>query len=128
MRQPALFVLAGGLQYLLDATLFGLLTAAGWPTTAANVSSRVTAATMGFVVNRYWTFEQRNETFRRLVNSLARFTVLFVVMTALSTVSLIMLEASFGNDVGQKVLYKLGVEAVLAILSFLVSKHWVFRR
>ena len=77
MRQPVFFVLVGGLQYLVDATLFGMLISAGFPTTGANVSSRITAAILGFFLNRYFTFQQRNDNRQRMVASLVRFGVLF---------------------------------------------------
>ena len=128
MRQPILFLLVGGLQYLLDTALFGLLLSVGLATMPANIISRASAAVIGFVLNRYLTFQQTNDTLQRAAGSLLRFIILFAVMTLLSTVSLMLLKSWNGGEWGQQIIHKLSVEAILAILSFLASKYWVFRK
>lgn len=127
MRQPLLFVMVGGLQYLLDATLFGLLMAAGVPTAPGNVAARVSAAVVGFVLNRYVTFDKRGGSWRVVGASLGRFVALFIGLTALSTLSLLALESVLGDSLGNKLGYKLSTEAVLAVISFFLSRHWVYR-
>jgi hypothetical protein len=48
-------------------------------------------------------------------------------MTLLSTLLIILLKSGWGDAVNLQVAGKLLVEAVLAVISFLVSKYWVFR-
>jgi len=127
MRQPLYFLIVGGLQYLLDAGLYALMISSGVATLPANITSRASAAAMGFLLNRYLTFGQRNETLERFRNSLLRFIVLFGVMTLISTLAILWLENSWGDDNRQRIIAKMAVEAVLAAASFLVSRFWVFR-
>lgn len=128
MRQPLLFLVVGGLQYALDAALFAVLVLAGVGVTPANVTARACAAGAGFVLNRYWTFGHRGDDTRRVLGSLGRFALLWLTMTVLSTLGIHALRAWLGDGDAVSIAAKLAVEAVLAVLSYLVSRHWVFRR
>jgi putative flippase GtrA len=127
MRQPVLFVLVGGFQYLLDAALFGILITSGLGTIPSNITSRATAAVTGFLLNRYVTFSRRNDTVQLFSASLVRFVIFFVIMTVLSTGLIELLGKMAGDSEMQRIVYKLGVEAVLAVVSFFLSRNWVFR-
>lgn len=127
MRQPLFFLIVGGVQYLIDAGLYALMISNGVTTLPANITSRASAASMGFLLNRYWTFGQRNESLKRFISSLARFLVLFIAMTALSTLAVLWLESQWGDDNTSRIIAKLLVEAVLAVASFLTARFWVFR-
>jgi putative flippase GtrA len=127
MRQPVLFILVGGFQYILDAALFGILISVGIGTVPSNITSRATAAVIGFLLNRYLTFGKRNDNARLFSASLIRFLVFFAVMTVLSTGLILSLERSVGDNETQRIFYKIGVEAVLAVVSFFLSRNWVFR-
>lgn len=127
MRQPLFFLIVGGIQYLLDAALYALMISNGVNTLPANITSRASAASIGFLLNRYWTFGQRNESVKRFGSSLLRFLVLFATMTLISTLAVLWLEAVWGDDNMSRIIAKLLVEALLAVASFLVSRFWVFR-
>lgn len=127
MRQPLFFLIVGGVQYLVDAGLYAVMISNGITTLPANITSRASAASMGFLLNRYWTFGQRNESLKRFVRSLLRFLILFAAMTLISTLAILWLETVLGNDNTSRIIAKLLVEALLAIASFLVSRFWVFR-
>ena len=128
MRQPVLFVIAGGLQYLFDTLVYGLLIASGVPVALANVFSRGSAALLGFGFNRYITFAQAGESWSRFTGSLGRFAVLWLTMTIVSSLLLLAAQFLLGGGLAEKVIYKMAVEAVLAVVSFFVSKRWVFRQ
>ena len=127
IRQPLYFLVVGGLQAGIDTLLFGLMVSVAIPTERANVISRLCAAVIGFLLNRYLTFQNRNETLSRLGFSMARFVILWIALTVLSTASIMLLETIFGAGTGNKIGYKIGVEAVLAVLSFFAAKYWVYR-
>lgn len=127
MRQTLLFLLVGGLQYVLDAALFAVFISLGLATTPANVLSRATAAAGGFLANRYITFSKRDDTAKSFGSSLLRFVMLWLVMTVLSTSLIVLIKHAFGTSFEIQVAGKLLVEAVLAVASFLASKYWVFR-
>ena len=128
MRQPLFFLAVGGIQYLLDAGLYAVLISNGLPTLPANITSRASAAAIGFLLNRYVTFGQRNESLKRFTSSLLRFLLLWGAMTLISSVAVLWLQAVWGGDTTSRVIAKLCVEAVLAVASFLVSRYWVFGR
>lgn len=134
MRQPVWFVIAGGLQYLFDTLVYGLLIANGLPGTAANILSRGGAALLGFGFNRYitfakaGTFSHTGESWSRFSASLLRFAVLWVAMTIASSLLLLAAHGLLGGEVAEKVLYKMVVEAFLALVSFFISRNWVFRK
>jgi len=131
MRQPLLFIIAGAFQYLFDTAVYGLLVAAGLPSTPANILSRSSAALLGFGFNRYITFarsEPAEESWSRFGGSLARFVVLWIALTAISSLLLLMAQVLFGGGLAEKVIHKLVIEGVLAVISFFISRHWVFRQ
>jgi len=121
------FLIVGGVQYFLDAGLYALMISNGVTTLPANITSRASAASLGFLLNRYWTFGQRNESLKRFGSSLLKFLVLFATMTLISTLAVLWLEIWWGDDNTSRIIAKLLVEAVLAGASFLVSRFWVFR-
>ena len=127
IRQPLYFLIVGGLQAGVDTLLFGLMVSVAIPTERANVVSRLCAAVIGFLLNRYVTFQNRNETLSRLGFSMARFVILWIALTIVSTASIMLLAAVFGAGTGNKIGYKIAVEAVLAVLSFFAAKYWVYR-
>jgi len=127
IRQPLFFLVVGGIQYLIDAGLYALMISNGVTTLPANITSRASAAGLGFLLNRYVTFGQRNESFGRFARSLLRFLVVWSAMTLISTLVILWLEAVYGSDNTIRIAAKLLVEALLAVASFLVSRFWVFR-
>lgn len=127
MRRPILFLAVGVFQYLLDAGLYAVLISTGMGTVPANISSRASAAAAGFLLNRYLTFGQRNETLQRFRQSLLRFVLFWGLMTLLSSALIILLESAWGSDNSSRIAAKLLVEALLAVISYLVSRFWVFR-
>jgi len=127
IRQPLYFLIVGGLQAGVDTLLFGLMVSVAIPTERANVVSRLCAAVIGFLLNRYLTFQNRSETLSHLGFSMARFVILWLALTIVSTASIMLLAAVFGAGTGNKIGYKIAVEAVLAVLSFFAAKYWVYR-
>jgi putative flippase GtrA len=127
MRQPVLFIFVGGFQYLLDTVMFGVFVTLGLGTFPSNITSRASAAAAGFLLNRYMTFSNRNDTVQRFSASLIRFLLLFAIMTTLSTGLILLLERLAGDSDAQRIIYKFGVEGVLAVLSFFLSRNWVYR-
>jgi putative flippase GtrA len=127
MRQPLLFLLVGGMQYLLDASIFGLLLSGGLGITASNVLSRGSAAAMGFLANRYLTFNKQSDSIASFSGSLFRFVIMWLTFTAISTALMLAISMAWETDLTSQVISKLLVEAALAVTSFLLSKYWVFR-
>ena len=117
----ALFLVVGGLQFGLDTGLFILLTHWGMAPSWTNVLTRFSAALLGFLLNGKLTFGQSRLTGRQL----SKYLLLWVLLTLLSTGTVVVIGQLAGIQAawGMKVL----VEVVLAVLSFVLMRRWVFR-
>jgi putative flippase GtrA len=124
VRQLIAFGLAGALQLLFDWALFVALTQAGVGLVPGNVLGRLGGASLGFWLNGRFTFAADGRP--RLGRAhLLRFAIAWLLITALSTALLGWVEARF--DLQAAWLAKPAVEAAMAVLGFVVWRHWVFR-
>lgn len=124
LRQGSHYIAIGLLQYVVDWGVMVTLSHFGLPVEMANVAGRVSGATLGFWLNGRITFANDTGTLGR--RQLQRFLLLWLVMTALSTWAVGTVEDVAGLQWAW--LAKPGVELVLAGMSFMVSRHWVYRR
>ena len=124
LRQGGYYLVFGVLQLLLDWLLLVALTALGMPVAPANLASRTSAALLGFWLNGRYTFADGHG--QRLGwRRFARFWLLWLAMTAISTVLVAVVASRLGLH--QAWLAKPLVEAGLAVVSFFALRHWVFR-
>lgn len=124
LRQGTQFIVIGLVQLCLDWSLFVAFTGAGMPVPVANVCSRVCAALVGFWLNGRFTFAQDGQ-HRLGWRSLSRYIAVWLVLTATSTLLVGALAAHLGLKLAW--LAKPLVEAGLAVLSFLLMRHVVYR-
>ena len=123
--QGARFVIVGLVQLLVDWAGYVLLTWAGLDTAWANPASRALAVVLGFWLHGSYTFADADGA--RLGRSRVwRFLATWAGLTVLGTVALHLLVARF--SLGAAWLAKPAIEAVLAVISFLVLRGWVFRK
>lgn len=123
LRQGRWFATVGGVQWLVDWCVMFVLSHSGVPVAYANIAGRICGALLGFWLNGRITFarDDRDPRWRQLV----RYVVLWCVTTTLSTLGVSALNAAFGLRgawIGKPI-----VDGVLAIGSFLASRHWVYR-
>ena len=124
LRQAGLFLAVGLAQLSLDSAVFIGATALGLPVGPGNVLGRVSGATLGFWLNGRFTFADGASS--RLSGShLRRFVVAWVLMTALST--LLVQWVSSQHSLHAAWLAKPMVEALMAVIGFVVWRQWVFR-
>lgn len=124
LRQGTSYVAIGLLQLALDSMLFVALSAVGIPAMAANVLGRAIAAGLGFWLNGRFTFAQSGQP--RLGGArLRRYVIAWLSLTAISTVAVAAAEHLVGLRGAW--LAKPLIEAVLALVSFVVLRHWVYR-
>ncbi len=124
VRQGFAFLLVGGAQLLLDWLVFVLVSSLGVPAIVANVCGRSTGASLGFWLNGQVTF--RNDQQPALAGRpLRRFLIMWITLTAISSLAM----GGFDHWAGLQYawLAKPVVEAILAVVSFFVSRHWVYR-
>jgi putative flippase GtrA len=124
LRQGVLFVAIGVVQLVVDwlvfSALFWLTGNASW----TNVAGRAGAALAGYQLHGRVTFAAGGEPVLGRVR-LLRYVVLWLTMTFASTVAMTLI----AHAAPPKLVYlaKPTVELLLAGVSFLASRHWVFR-
>lgn len=123
LRQGRYYLAIGLLQYLLDWGAMVTLSHFGVPVEMANVAGRISGATLGFWLNGRITFASQTGRLGR--QQLQRFVLLWLFMTALSTWAIGTIEDAAGLQWAW--LAKPAVELVLAAISFMVSRQWVYR-
>ena len=122
-RQGGHYLLIGLLQYVVDWGVMVGLSHLGLAVELANVAGRVSGAVLGFWLNGRITFAGEGTALGR--RQLMRFVLLWLFTTAISTWAIGAIENAAGLRWAW--LAKPAVEACLAGLSFLVSRHWVYR-
>ncbi|MGE8227082.1 MAG: GtrA family protein [Stenotrophomonas sp.] len=123
-RQGSQYIAIGLLQLLLDWIVFVVATAAGIPVAPGNIIGRVSGALLGFWLNGRYTFAQngiQSHGWRRLPCFLA----VWLPMTIFSTWAVNWAAQSLGIQLAW--LAKPIVEGCLAVVSFVLLRHVVFR-
>lgn len=123
-RQGRYYLAIGLLQYVVDWGVMVTLSHVGLPVEIANVAGRVSGATIGFWLNGRFTFAGDDTALG--TRQLRRFVLLWLCMTAISTWTIGTIENHAGLQWAW--LAKPVVEVALACVSFLASRHWVYRR
>lgn len=123
LRQGSHYIAIGLLLYIVDWGVMVTLSHFGLSVESANVAGRISGAALGFWLNGRITFANETGTLGR--RQLQRFLLLWLIMTALSTWAVGTVENVAGLQWAW--LAKPGVELVLAGMSFMVSRHWVYR-
>ena len=117
------FIAVGAIQVVVDSTTYIVLTQLGVATPPANICSRSMGALFGFWLNGRVTFARGDQPHLRL--RLARYLVLWIVLTAISTTALVTIAHHGG--LARTWWCKPLIEIALGVTSFLVSRHWVYR-
>jgi putative flippase GtrA len=121
--QGARFIVAGIAQLLLDWSVFSLFHALTTATIAPNIAGRFAGAMLAFWLNGRFTFADAGQA-RLGSRRFARYVSLWVGLTVLSTFGMKAIDTLVG---GASVYWcKLPVEALMAVLSFFISRHWVY--
>lgn len=124
VRQGLTFLAVGGLLVTVDWGVFVALSALGVAPVSANICGRLVGALLGFFLNGSFTF--RSDQGARLGrHRFARFVLAWVLLTTCSTV----LVAATATELGLHWAWaaKPVVEALMAVVSFMISKRWVFQ-
>lgn len=123
--QMGKFGLVGGVQLIMDWALFVALTWLGVGIVPSNLVSRAGAATLGFWLNGKYTFAEAGDGGRLGRGQMIRFLVIWIVMSALS--SAVVWWVGHKAGLGWAWLIKPAADAAFALLSFFISKHWIYR-
>ena len=124
LRDGLHFIVIGAIQLAVDSAIYIALTKAGFAPVPANLCGRVTGAALGFWLNGRITFFHHPQPHLRV--RFARYAILWLSLTLLSTVALSSIAAQAG--LSSSWWAKPVIEAILGLTSFLISRHWVYRR
>jgi putative flippase GtrA len=124
LRQGGMFLLVGLAQLAIDTTVFICSTALGVPVVTGNLLGRVSGATLGFWLNGRHTFADNGQA-RLSPRHQWRFAVMWLSLTAVSSLVLHMAASQLSLQGAWMV--KPAIEGVLAIVSFLTARDWVYR-
>lgn len=122
-RQGPRYLIIGGLQWLVDWGVMVGLSHLGMLVEPANITGRISGALLGYWLNGKLTFAGDDTALGR--TQLRRFMMMWLCTTAISTWSL----GAIDEHIGLKWawLAKPGVELVLGVVGFVLSRHWVYK-
>lgn len=123
-RQGRHYLAIGLVQWLVDWGVMVLLSHLGLVVELANVAGRISGALLGFWLNGRITFAGDDTVVGR--RQFGRFLMMWLLTTLASTWAIGAIEDAVGLK--WTWLAKPGVELVLGVLGFLLSRHWVYRR
>jgi putative flippase GtrA len=123
-RQGVSFLIVGGCLIVVDWAIFVAFTAIGVQPPLANLAGRLAGAFLGYWANGRITF-MTGETSTLGRRSFTRFAASWLVVTALSTYMVTIVAEYLGLKTAW--LAKPLVDGSLAVLTFFVSRHWVYR-
>ncbi|WP_297114431.1 GtrA family protein [Thermomonas sp.] len=124
LRQGMAYGLAGGMALLLDWASFVALTWLGMPSIPANVLARLAGALLAYLLNGVFTFRDAEGSklgWRRF----GRYVATWCVMTLASTWAIQAIEQGAGLQWAW--LAKPAVEGVLAAITFVVYRAWIYK-
>ena len=117
------YLVVGGFQFVFDFLLFLLLQQAGFPVFFSNTVSRLSAATLGYVLNKKYTFSVAPI---QGYSMMLRYWSFWVFMTGLSSLLIWQWSVFFKNSLHIGV-GKFSIESILCLAGFFISKRWVYR-
>lgn len=122
-RQTRHYLIIGGIQWLVDWGVMVAFSHLGMLVEPANIIGRISGALLGYWLNGKLTFAGDDTALGR--TQLQRFVMMWLCTTAISTWSL----GAIDEHIGLKWawLAKPGVELVLGVIGFLLSRHWVYK-
>ena len=119
-REIFRFLIGGGSAVLVDYILYNILLTRGVFLSESKGLSFICGATVGFIINKFWTFESLSFSKREI----GRYVILYSLSAFVNTIAnKIVL---FATDIG--ILAFLCATAVSTIMNFLGQKFFVFRR
>ncbi len=124
LRQGRWFVAVGLAQLLPDWAVFVASTALLMPPAPGNLAGRIAGALLGYWLNGRITFADAGQA-RLGRRHFVRFLASWLAFTALSTLAMAAIATHLG--IGHAWVAKPLVEGLLAVASFFLLRHWVYR-
>ncbi|WDS34605.1 GtrA family protein [Pseudoxanthomonas sp.] len=125
LKQGSSFLIVGGVQLLVDWSIFVALSALGVDAIPANLCGRVAGAMLGFWLNGRYTFASHEDDVRIGWPQFWKFLAVWIPATLLSTWLIVLVEHHLGLQLAW--LAKPLVEGALAVLTFLAGRYLIYR-
>lgn len=125
LKQGSSYLVIGGLQLLVDWSMFVALSALGLDAVPANLCGRVAGAMLGFWLNGRYTFAPREGGARLGWPQFWKFLAVWIPATVVSTWLIVLVEHHLGLQLTW--LAKPLVEGCLAVLTFLAGRYVIYR-
>lgn len=123
-RHLRLYLLIGLIQWGLDCALTVVLSHSLLPVAQANIAGRIAGAALGFWLNGRYTFASATTTVGG--KQLARFALMWLTLTATGSLLLGWLQQQ--HSLTAAWLAKPLLEAGFAVIGFVLSRYWIYRR
>lgn len=123
-REGAWYFVIGVLQIGIDWGIFVVSSFLGMSTAPSNMVGRISGAAFGFWANGRVTFASKETRLGR--KQLLRFVLLWSLTTLASTLAMLWMTHAGGLGLAWKT--KPLVDLGLSAISFLASRHWVYRQ
>ena len=117
------YLIVGGFQFVFDFLLFLLLHQVGFSILFSNTVSRLSAATLGYLFNKKYTFSIEQVQGYSMV---LRYWVFWALMTCLSSLLIWQWSTLFKESLHLGI-GKFSIESVLCIVGFFISKRWIYK-
>jgi putative flippase GtrA len=123
-RHARHYLLIGTIQWLVDWGVLVALSHWGMAIEPANVAGRIAGALLGYWLNGKLTFAGDEHAVGK--TQFRRYLLMWLGTTLVSTWSLGAIDNGLGR--GWAWLLKPGIELVLGVIGFLLSRHWVYKK
>ena len=128
LKQFYVFIIVGLVLLVLDTAIFFLLSFSTISTPKINMMSKSCAALFGYFLHQKYTFNSQNSWYN--LQQIVKYILYLVFMIVISTLLLQVFELVVLDFRGFPLVtlgVKVGVESICVIISFLISKIWVYK-
>ena len=126
-RQLRRFLVTGTSSVLLDLTVYALVSTIGTSREFAKAWGYLVGLTLGFVLNKKWTFESRADGRREALSYVVLYAITFFINVVTNSASIVFFQNQVSPRIGVVLAFLLAT-GITTILNFLGMRFIIFRR
>jgi len=120
IKEVLRFLVGGGTAVVVDFCIYRLLLLFSWNMDIAKMISFICGAGVGFIINKFWTFERKQFVIKEVLKYVALYTFTGVINAIVNRCTL--------NIINIQIIGFLVATGVSTVLNFLGQKYVVFER
>ena len=120
IKEVLRFLVGGGTAVVVDFCIYRLLLLFSWNMDIAKMISFICGAGVGFIINKFWTFERKQFVIKEVLKYVALYTCTGVINAIVNRCTL--------NIINIQIIGFLVATGVSTVLNFLGQKYVVFER